>query len=159
MRFISFLGLFFLLGVAWLLSSNRSKIRPRVIIWGVGLQLLFALIILSQNRLSMAGMFILLCMILVFIHSDHLFTAPSLSKQALVVLGIAVGAAAISAAFVLLEGVGFANLAALILLGVIGFGFYQKMPDCGGMLLRRCWPVASASCTPATCTARSSCRA
>jgi len=43
----SVLGIFFILGVAYLLSNNRKKISLRVIFWGLGLQLFFALIILK----------------------------------------------------------------------------------------------------------------
>jgi len=38
---ISFLGVFVLLGAAWLVSSNRKNINYRVIVWGIGLQLVF----------------------------------------------------------------------------------------------------------------------
>lgn len=36
---ISFLGIFVLLALAWLLSSNRKNINYRVIVWGIVLQL------------------------------------------------------------------------------------------------------------------------
>ena len=42
---ISFLGIFFLLLVAWLFSNNRRKINWHVVLWGVGLQLFFATIL------------------------------------------------------------------------------------------------------------------
>ena len=45
----SIIGIFFLLGLAWLLSNNKKKIPYRVIIWGLGLQLLFALLILKTG--------------------------------------------------------------------------------------------------------------
>ena len=67
MRFLSLIGLAVLLGIAWLMSNNKRKIRPRIIIWGVGLQLLFAMIILSESVLSMLGLFIFLNMILLYI--------------------------------------------------------------------------------------------
>ena len=35
------------MGIAYLLSNNRKEIKPRIIIWGIGLQLLFAIIILK----------------------------------------------------------------------------------------------------------------
>ena len=43
----SILGIFFLLGLAWLLSNNRNKISLRVVIWGLCLQFTFAFIILK----------------------------------------------------------------------------------------------------------------
>jgi len=48
-RLISFLGIFFILGIAWLLSNNKKKIKLRVIIWGLVLQLSFAFIILKTT--------------------------------------------------------------------------------------------------------------
>jgi CNT family concentrative nucleoside transporter len=42
---ISFCGIFMLIGIAWLLSSNKKIINWRVIIWGLGIQLFFAIFI------------------------------------------------------------------------------------------------------------------
>lgn len=42
---ISFFGIFVLMFVAWALSADRKVVNWRVILWGVGLQLLFALFI------------------------------------------------------------------------------------------------------------------
>jgi len=44
-NFISFLGIFVLAGFAWLCSSKRKVVNWRVVGWGIGLQLLFALFI------------------------------------------------------------------------------------------------------------------
>jgi len=44
---ISLLGVFVLLGLAWLLSNDRRQVRWRVVGWGLGLQLIFALILLK----------------------------------------------------------------------------------------------------------------
>jgi len=46
-RLISILGCFVLLGLAWLLSNNKRQINYRVVIWGLVLQMLFAVIILK----------------------------------------------------------------------------------------------------------------
>ncbi len=48
-RVISFLGIFFILGIAWLLSNNKKKIQLRVITWGLALQLIFAFLILKTR--------------------------------------------------------------------------------------------------------------
>ena len=45
-KFTGLIGIMVLLGIAYALSNNRSKIKPRIVIWGLGLQILFALIIL-----------------------------------------------------------------------------------------------------------------
>jgi len=61
---ISVLGLLTLLGIAWLLSYHRSRIPIRTVLWGVGLQFLFALIILREDAWSFIGMVVfavLLC--------------------------------------------------------------------------------------------------
>ncbi|MBU1124960.1 MAG: nucleoside transporter [Candidatus Omnitrophica bacterium] len=41
-NFVSFLGIFFLLAIAWLFSRKRDSVNWRVVVWGVGLQLLCA---------------------------------------------------------------------------------------------------------------------
>jgi CNT family concentrative nucleoside transporter len=48
-RFISFCGLFVMIGLAWLMSSHKSKFPWRVVIGGLALQLVFALWILKTN--------------------------------------------------------------------------------------------------------------
>ncbi|MGM0607250.1 MAG: NupC/NupG family nucleoside CNT transporter [Candidatus Muiribacteriota bacterium] len=45
-NFISILGIFVLLGIAYAFSSNRKHINWRLVLWGIGLQLIFAIIIL-----------------------------------------------------------------------------------------------------------------
>ncbi len=42
---VSLAGIFVLLGTAWLLSSDRRRMNGRVILWGLALQMLFALFI------------------------------------------------------------------------------------------------------------------
>ncbi|MFW6169039.1 MAG: NupC/NupG family nucleoside CNT transporter [Planctomycetota bacterium] len=46
-RVISLIGLFVMLGIAWMLSENRRSIRPRIVGWGLGLQFVLALLILK----------------------------------------------------------------------------------------------------------------
>lgn len=46
-RLISFFGCFVLVGIAWLLSNNKRQINYRVVVWGLALQLIFAVIILK----------------------------------------------------------------------------------------------------------------
>ncbi len=45
MRLTSFFGIFILIGLAWLLSANKKQVSWRVVSWGLGLQLLFALFV------------------------------------------------------------------------------------------------------------------
>ena len=46
-RFMGILGIFALLGIAYLLSNNKKKIDKKIIFWGLSLQMFFALIILK----------------------------------------------------------------------------------------------------------------
>src|SRR4030088_2932025 len=48
-RFTGLLGLAVILAVAYLLSSHRRAIRPRVLAWGLGLQFLFAVLVLRTK--------------------------------------------------------------------------------------------------------------
>ena len=45
-RFIGILGILTILGIAYLMSNNKKNIDLRVVIWGLGLQLLFGIFIL-----------------------------------------------------------------------------------------------------------------
>jgi len=46
-RFVSILGVFVLLAIAWLLSNNKRRINLRVVVFGLALQWVFALLILK----------------------------------------------------------------------------------------------------------------
>ena len=48
-KITAFFGIFVLLGLAWLLSNNKKKINFRIIIWGLLLQLIFAILILKTG--------------------------------------------------------------------------------------------------------------
>ena len=48
-RFTGLLGLVVILAVAVLFSNNRSAIRPRIILWGLGLQFGFAFLVLKTD--------------------------------------------------------------------------------------------------------------
>mgnify|MGYP001090381233 FL=1 len=67
MNFISILGIFVLLGIAWLMSYHKSAIKIRPIIWGIGLQILFALIILREDIGSFIGMCILGALLITYL--------------------------------------------------------------------------------------------
>ena len=47
MRLNGLIGIIILLGIAYALSNNRKAINARTVIWGIGLQIFFALIILK----------------------------------------------------------------------------------------------------------------
>jgi concentrative nucleoside transporter, CNT family len=67
MRFIGILGIITILSIAFLFSKNKKAIKPRIIIWGLGLQLLFAVIILSESFFSWIGMFVFTLLILFYL--------------------------------------------------------------------------------------------
>ena len=48
-RFTGLLGIVVILAVAWLLSNERHAIRLRILAWGLGLQFLFALLVLRTD--------------------------------------------------------------------------------------------------------------
>lgn len=48
-KLISLLGVFVMLGCAWALSSDRKRFPVRIVAWGIGLQLAFALLILKTT--------------------------------------------------------------------------------------------------------------
>ncbi len=88
MHIISILGLFTLLGIAWLLSYHKTKIRLKPILWGVGLQFLFALIILRNDKFSFIGMGILGILIVTYIlQKDDQKLGSGYKAMIIVVLG------------------------------------------------------------------------
>jgi concentrative nucleoside transporter, CNT family len=48
-RFTGFLGLAVILGAAWLFSTHKKAIKLRIIAWGMGLQIFFALLVLKTD--------------------------------------------------------------------------------------------------------------
>ncbi len=67
MHFLSVFGLLALLGIAWAMSYHRSDVKLKPIIWGIGLQFVFAVIILIQDYRSFIGMGILGLLIIVYL--------------------------------------------------------------------------------------------
>ncbi len=72
MKLISLLGMLILLFIAWLMSYERKKIQIRTVIWGMGLQLLFAVIILQKGMFSFMGMGVLAFLIILFQFREEL---------------------------------------------------------------------------------------
>jgi len=81
MKFISLFGLLVFIGIAYLMSNNKKKIRYRILIWGVGLQLLFAAIILGSPNISFVGMFIFLSFINIYIFKNEINTRSTRNSQ------------------------------------------------------------------------------
>ena len=81
MKFISLFGLLVFLGIAFLMSNNKSQIKLRIIFWGLALQLLFASIILGNSTMSFSGMFVFLSMIIMYIFKNDINEKPDKSSQ------------------------------------------------------------------------------
>ena len=71
-RAVSLLGLLVLMGLAYLFSKNRKAVKPRTIVWGVGLQLTLAVIILSEGTASFLGMSVLVFLITLYLFEEEL---------------------------------------------------------------------------------------
>ena len=54
LRAVSFLGLGFMIAVAWAVSTNRRAFPTRIVLWGTGLQLAFGVVVLKTS----AGMWL-----------------------------------------------------------------------------------------------------
>src|SRR5579871_3733402 len=48
-RFTGILGLVIILGLAWLISTHKRAIKVRILCWGLGLQILFAVLVLRTD--------------------------------------------------------------------------------------------------------------
>ena len=59
MNAVSLVGLLAILGLAWALSYHRGDVRVRTVLWGLGLQFVFAVIILREDAWSYVGMVVL----------------------------------------------------------------------------------------------------
>ncbi|HXH18147.1 MAG TPA: nucleoside transporter C-terminal domain-containing protein [Chitinophagales bacterium] len=71
LNFISLGGMIVLLLCAWLLSYQKSNISFRQIAWGIGLQFLFAAIVLKSNWVSFAGMAVLGALVINYLFKDE----------------------------------------------------------------------------------------
>lgn len=76
MHFIGILGILAILLLGFLLSANRKIIKIRIVLWGLGLQFLFAIIILSNSIWSWIGMFLFFFLIQIYIFRDRLTLQP-----------------------------------------------------------------------------------
>jgi CNT family concentrative nucleoside transporter len=88
MRLIGVLGILALLGIAWALSYHRRQVRLRIVLWGLGMQFLFAVIILRQDFWSFVGMGALAALVSVYLlRRDEAAARASWVSQALVLAG------------------------------------------------------------------------
>jgi CNT family concentrative nucleoside transporter len=71
MQFLSLVGLLVLLGLAWAMSYHPRRVQVRTVIWGLGLQFIFALIILKEDNWSFYGMVVLAGLLVVYIMQEE----------------------------------------------------------------------------------------
>ncbi len=112
MRFIGVLGVLTLLGLAWAMSYHRRDVRLRVVFWGLGLQFLFAVIILRQDAFSFIGMGLLGSLVAVYLlRRDPATPDRSYASVAALLVGAGVAGTALG-----LLGAPVAGVAALVVL-------------------------------------------
>ncbi len=99
-RAVSLLGLLVLMGLAYLFSKDRSAVKPRTIVWGVGLQMTLAVIILSTGTLSFIGMSVLVFLITLYLFEDELQSIAG-GPWGAGVLALVAGAAVVAGAYYL----------------------------------------------------------
>ncbi len=118
MQFLSLVGLVVLLGLAWAMSYHRSRVRLRTVLWGLGLQFDFAVIILRQDVWSFVGMAVLAGLLVVYLMHD----LPQKRLQGIPGIALAlVAAAAVGAIFgLLLPSVIPWVLGAALVVGLVG---------------------------------------
>jgi CNT family concentrative nucleoside transporter len=114
MNLISLVGLLAILGLAWAMSYHRRKIRYRVVVWGLGLQFVFAVIILREDFWSFVGMVALGGLIAVYLLRAEEGEPENWGRMA---AQLAVVAAVAAACFFALPGIlGWAVMAVLALI-------------------------------------------
>src|SRR3982075_1879622 len=76
-RFVGVLGLATMLGLAYIFSTDRKAIRLKTVLWGFGLQLLFALFVLrfsaGRKIFEFAGYYVNLLLSYAFVGSQFVF--------------------------------------------------------------------------------------
>lgn len=98
MRFVGVLGIIAILFISFLMSNNKKKISVRVILWGLGLQILFAAIILGKKNMSFSAMYLFVLLIIVYLLKDLVNSGKNRQQQILYVGGIVVAVSVITVA-------------------------------------------------------------
>ena len=96
-RFTGILGLLTMLGLAYLMSSNRRAIRLKTVLWGLSLQILFAFFVLrfqtGQKIFSVAGDAVKRLLDYSYAGSEFVFGPLGMKSSTVVVDGIPLGKA------------------------------------------------------------------
>ncbi len=122
---ISVLGLLTLLGLGWAISYQRTRVRLRVVLWGLGLQFLFAVIILRSDVWSFVGMAILGLLVVTYLLEEERNGTSNAW-----VAGLAGGVVAIGTGWVLVRFLPFAivPLLAMVILAMLANGRFRLAP-------------------------------
>lgn len=136
MSWISILGMIAILGLAWAMSYHRRRFPFRTVAWGLGLQFLFALIILAQEpRWSFVGMGVLALLLVTYLLHD---AEPPGGRWVAGVLAVAAGVGATwLLALLPAPSTGFAVALALLLVLLIAsarLGFGSRLRPLVGVL-------------------------
>ena len=115
-RWISIIGMLTLLGIAWLMSNYKKVIQWRTILWGMGLQLLFAVIILQRNIWSLGGMAILGMLISVFFFRERIQSAANRWMSVTLIIATLLGCGILAYFLSALLPVRYIILAVLVML-------------------------------------------
>ena len=99
-KFTSIFGLLALMGIAYAFSKNRRAVSLRTVVWGVGLQVLLAVIILSRGLPSFLGMCALSFLVVLYLLGEDLREKLG-SPIAAGLGGLALGAALIALVYFL----------------------------------------------------------
>jgi len=126
MNLIGLLGIFALLGLAWVMSYHRRSVKFSIVAWGIGLQVLFAVIILRKDWWSFAGMTVFGLLVLVYLlQTDHARLGRGWpATAALAVAGLGLGAV-----FTWLGPVSVPYLLAIVVVAMlVNGGFHLVQP-------------------------------
>ena len=132
MRFVGILGIIALLGIAFLMSNNKRKIKLRIVIWGLFLQIIFAAVILGSPIISFLAMLILLIMVQLYLFKGEINQAGEKRSQilsaiyAIVLSGFTIGLFYLFSMTGVLGWIFFALLIAIILKAVLKKSRYQR---------------------------------
>ena len=135
MRFIGILGILALLGLAWAMSYHKRDVKLRIVFWGLGMQFLFAVIILRQDFWSFVGMGVLATLLSIY-QLRHALAAGD--RSLISVVAILIGAGGVGWVLVLLgpPSAGWAAAVALVsLLANSRFHVAPRMQPLLGVLL------------------------
>ncbi len=116
MKFIGIIGIIVLLAITFAMSNNRKAIKPRIIMWGLSLQLLFAVIILAQSVLSWIGMILFAGLILMYLFSDKVLQKENWAQAAVPGLVLVLASALGILASFFLEKLGVATILFYVIL-------------------------------------------